>query len=466
MAKVITQQTFDDVVRENMSEFDMSPEEAVADAVQQFESQGVNLLNIVKDAGLYSGDNESMEHPVLAAMNRLKISLDNTDNEDEIKSSLKTIKTECEIDLARRCMAGKKAYELLMRSLQQNKQNATMVNENLLVLIALTDGQPDLLDYPGMNLCVELLDIYNQNAEVLELVIRFIKTTCIRHEDNRQAFVKLKLINKLSEILEKNKNNGCVVKETCAALRTLTLDDDIRVPFGQAHEHAKMIVTEGNALKTILDICKVYSSDPDVLSELFATISKLVVRDEFCKAVMDMGGLELIFGAFQQSINDKGIVKQALGVTKALAGNDNVKIAVVNSGGIDVILAAMTKHQANAKIAELGCATIAAIVLRNPSHCDKTIESNGHHVILQAMKIHRIEAGVQKQACMAIRNLVARTREHCAAILELGAETLINEARRCHKSCADDSKAALRDLGCQVDLQELWKGEKPGLAQE
>ena len=39
MAKVITQQTFDDVVRENMSEFDMTAEEAVADAVQQFESQ-------------------------------------------------------------------------------------------------------------------------------------------------------------------------------------------------------------------------------------------------------------------------------------------------------------------------------------------------------------------------------------------------------------------------------------------
>lgn len=39
MAKVITQATFDDVVKENMMEFEMSAEEAVNDAVEQFQSQ-------------------------------------------------------------------------------------------------------------------------------------------------------------------------------------------------------------------------------------------------------------------------------------------------------------------------------------------------------------------------------------------------------------------------------------------
>lgn len=39
MAKVITQATFDDVVKENMVEFEMSAEEAVNDAVEQFQSQ-------------------------------------------------------------------------------------------------------------------------------------------------------------------------------------------------------------------------------------------------------------------------------------------------------------------------------------------------------------------------------------------------------------------------------------------
>ena len=44
MAKSISQAMFDDVVRENMEEFDMDAETAVAEAVEQFEAQvGIHL---------------------------------------------------------------------------------------------------------------------------------------------------------------------------------------------------------------------------------------------------------------------------------------------------------------------------------------------------------------------------------------------------------------------------------------
>lgn len=39
-SKRVTQETFDEVVQENITEFDMDPEEAVREAVEQFESQG------------------------------------------------------------------------------------------------------------------------------------------------------------------------------------------------------------------------------------------------------------------------------------------------------------------------------------------------------------------------------------------------------------------------------------------
>ena len=68
---------------------------------------------------------------------------------------------------------------------------------------------------------------------------------------------------------------------------------------------------------------------------------------------------------------------------------------MVTKGGIELILAAMTKHQANPSVAELGCGNIATVVLRNPSHCGKVIDCQGHQVILQAMKIHIKEEAVQ-----------------------------------------------------------------------
>lgn len=60
---------------------------------------------------------------------------------------------------------------------------------------------------------------------------------------------------------------------------------------------------------------------------------------------------------------------------------------------------------------------------------------------------------------MAIRNLVSRARENCDSILVLGAEELINRAMGL-QDCHDEAKAALRDLGCKVELIERWKGEK------
>ena len=47
MVKVITQETFDAVVKENVDEFGMDIAEAVKDAREQFEKQGINLGNIV-----------------------------------------------------------------------------------------------------------------------------------------------------------------------------------------------------------------------------------------------------------------------------------------------------------------------------------------------------------------------------------------------------------------------------------
>lgn len=65
MSKRISQQTFDEAVAENMATFGQSREEAVADAVAEFESAGVDLSNIVTSA-------DANTHPVLKALGVLK----------------------------------------------------------------------------------------------------------------------------------------------------------------------------------------------------------------------------------------------------------------------------------------------------------------------------------------------------------------------------------------------------------
>ncbi|KAL5004038.1 hypothetical protein ScPMuIL_017494 [Solemya velum] len=461
MSKKISQQTFDDVVKENIEEFDMTPEEAIEDAAKQFESQGVDLSTIVQEPRSYAGDGEATEHLVLTALRDLKLSIETASDQEKVLTCLKDIKSECDVDLSRRCLAGSnEAYPLLMKSLENFKTNPICFRETLLALCSLMDGQPDLLNDSGSSCLIDLIEEKKSDCDLLELLVRLIRLTCMKHETNRQSFVKKNIITILSELLQHNKKSPKVVKEVCSAFRVLTYDDDIRVPFGKAHEHAKMIVTEGDALKNILELCEEYSHDIHVLAELFSTMSCLVVRNEFCQAVMEMKGLEFILKCLDLNMHSKGLVHQILGLLKALEGNDEVKVAVVKNNGVELIVAAMAKHQANPLICKTGCSALATVALRNPAHCKRIFENYGHQVVLQAMQIHKTDKAVQQQGCMAVRNMVARCQEFCPALLELGAESLINDARRAHKECEDDAKAALRDLGCQVELKELWTGQR------
>jgi hypothetical protein len=52
MAKKISQETFDDVVRENVEDFEQELAEAIADATSQFQKQGVDLSNIDLSGGV------------------------------------------------------------------------------------------------------------------------------------------------------------------------------------------------------------------------------------------------------------------------------------------------------------------------------------------------------------------------------------------------------------------------------
>ena len=65
-------------------------------------------------------------------------------------------------------------------------------------------------------------------------------------------------------------------KEACGALRVMTFDDDIRVPFGHAHDHAKMIVQENGGLKVLIEAAKGRSRCSKREESGFRTASSMV----------------------------------------------------------------------------------------------------------------------------------------------------------------------------------------------
>merc|ERR1719230_336960 len=80
----ISQETFDAAVQENIDEFDMEPEEALADAISQFDSQHVNLDNIIKRVpGASAEDDPPAIQAVRALQDAINEASECDDAEDE-----------------------------------------------------------------------------------------------------------------------------------------------------------------------------------------------------------------------------------------------------------------------------------------------------------------------------------------------------------------------------------------------
>lgn len=213
---------------------------------------------ILQDVSLYTEVGERKQHPVIEALNALTLSLDQATEGTADQYNLDTIQQDCDIDLSRRCFAGKNnAYTVLLKTLRRYRtENKDLFIKTLQTLCSLCNGQPDLLTVEGVEEFMSILQDESLGQTSTELIVKLMRLNCIKHEMNRRMFVKKDLIKELVKVLTANKDCASIVKEVAYGLRALTQDDDIRVPFGSAHENAKQIVLEGDALRQLLDICK------------------------------------------------------------------------------------------------------------------------------------------------------------------------------------------------------------------
>ena len=499
----ISQETFDAAVRENVEDFEMDPAEAVREAAQQFSSQGaarvcarhvyalahappgVNLDNIIQaPPGEGAAADAAAPHPVVAALAEY-VTLVGGDALDAgaagtAAEALRGMLKERPV----RLLAGNEgALPALLTGAERAVATAPAAAEAAIgALVALVHEQPDLL---GKVQVSDVETAAGETAEVtpeiarlmavvqrceapahLTLALKACRHGCFMHESNRQAFVKAGLVEAALSAMEAHCDARALVSEAAMAIRGLTKDDDVRVPFGRGNEHAKLICTESRGLSRMLEVLKKTQAlpepDPAVTTELFRTLSMLTTRDEFCKELVELGVLDFVLPSLRNLGETESVAHTGCSLLRAVAGNDEVKRIIGERGGIALIVDTMQQQLRSEKVAEQGSAAIAALTLKTPANATLVAAAGGPHVIVKTMYMHPEAVKLQRQACMALRNIVVRNPELCDAVLGEGAESALNTALQKHARCKDEAKAALRDLGCKVELVERWKGAMKG----
>lgn len=455
MALAVSQQAFNETVQENIEEFGMSPEEAIEDTVKQLEAQGIDLSNIVKELAL----SDSMDFSELAKLISAfgVIVKEGALTRDETVQCLKNIRLECEKDLQHRVAAGKEGvYDMIFDLIDQKNEDFELVGMCLATLATLMIKQPDLLDDRGVNYMVKT---FREQPEemVTRNCLKWTRECCILHERNRQKIFDAAILDHLKLILSKKNLTAGMLQDVLGVLRALVLDDDIRVEFGKAHDHARAIASD--ALCTITGLLTRFKDNENVMHDLMLTLSALLVRAEFCKKVCDAGALPIIHDALITFTTNGKIIRQCMKLLKALAGNDECKHLIISGGNGPNIVTALGLHTGNAQTAVFGLGCVAALALRSPENSKVLFDAGVSNVIVEAMKAHPDNEDVQKYASWAIRNLVSRSKDQCTTFLELGAEALLKQNLKKFPKSEYDIKSALRDLGCNVDFKEEWTGK-------
>ena len=225
--------------------------------------QGVNLDTIVKEfrhPGVFSpdGSSEIPDHAAVSAVKQLRVAVAQQPIVvTDVIVACENLGNVCSKSLAERCLAAKNGgFDVLMSAIDV-ATDGVILPKVLSAYESFIDGQPDLITEDSASKLVEMLrrEPLATNS-LLASVLRVINLSCIKHEGNRQTYVALGLIPAVSQLLRLAEADGDVVRAACAVLSSLTLDDDIRVPFGKGHDHAKIIVIEGNAVPVLLNLAK------------------------------------------------------------------------------------------------------------------------------------------------------------------------------------------------------------------
>lgn len=485
--KRISQQTFNEVVKENMDEFDMPVEEAIEDAKNQFDTQGVDLSALVlsiEGLGMTADSNDPMKsmHPLVNAITAVTEFLDTTNPDDDdddsssmevVESSLLVLQQACtkkpnptdneDATKMRKLIASHGGIECSLRC-SLHPRLSRMGLHLLLLLCSGSDvrshrefvyrehGLPTLLQM------MKKSKSRNHHSSPALLHWKLIKSICQGHEGNKKHFREAQGLEMLFHDIKMTEDQD-LQSELMKVLRTLTMNDDREAQMSQVHDVVKELSVEYNIIELVFQwiepSIEEQKKDLTFLSLVLQVLKNLCITQDHCQAVVDRGMLSRVKTWLCELSQISVVMNSSLGLLRNLSAADDHKPEIVRLEIITRVTHVMLLHTRDPTIQEQACAVVANVALRQG-------HERCHHMIVDARVVQAISLAMSnhsgnprllRQATLALRNLVARHPTLRSLVLEQD-EALESKIQAClgMRGCGDEAYAALRDLGCAIQL--------------
>lgn len=360
MGKKVSQEYFDQIVQENINDFEMNEEEAIDDAVNQLKSQNCDLSTLCT----FPQQERKDLVDSLTKMSSILSSANLTESQTEtVQTYLRIIKEKFDKDISFRCFATKtksnpsvvESFTRFLNDMDLKTHDIKLIELVLQAFQSYITQQSDVLSKDDLKLLINLTDekFFGSEQKLLDTLLKLINAACQMNESNRQTFVENGLCENLMKIFINHKKSNQIICDTCQLIRSLLLDDDLRVEFGHSHEHAKFIASRLNGLDILLQagLCTENELSEDTLASIMLTLSKLAVRNEFCQEICDKGGLEFVLKCIDEKyLKNMSLLKSALSLLKSICNNDQVRREATKLNGVELIKQVVYKYMANVQV--------------------------------------------------------------------------------------------------------------------
>jgi len=489
--KRISQETFDEVVTENVEDFEMEPAAALAEAVKQFTSQGVDLRNIDTSGGIGRAEME-------AAMAALKTFATNNDVFDaKINSTIQQYSIEQQVEVL------KSISIMCDAACEQNIRNREMMNptgiNSLLELLSpdmvpevlteaesllanLSKASEELRDFfePGGSMRLsKILSAQLQRLQALSedeasadareksrLVLRHslaLARAVAKSENNKNMLARTGTMDCIATIIvtwaplavKESLASGLwwsnIVSDACVVLKGMCVHDDIRREMSCAMDNGKFFLAYPGLVSALMTSAAVFATVPTLAGQALAAAKTLITTEDAVKTMALHGAMTLPAEilAFPQA--ESSLTRNCLGFMRNLCADDIRKDKLVADGSMRLCVNAMSKeqHSADWTLMEHGAACLAAMSLRSPQNSYKIAETGAIEILVKGMRKHPMNGAFQRQCALCMRNIAARCTDLRSNMLDAGAEDVLRAAGRLQEA-VDEAYAALRDLGCEV----------------
>lgn len=516
--KKISQETFDEVVRENIEDFEHSPQEALADAIDQFKKQGIDLSNIDTSGGV--GRDEMLNElstlalaaeakdptQILSAVEALSLlcSKSNTMYTRNVmfmkeKGGVNSLHIALEIDIDQR----------VLRTVIDFLNDLSKANEDIRDFFE--PGGSDKLcriikaAAGAASAAMDNRDgVSDESKQLLLSAVRLARTV-VKSENNKVAMMKAGVGIILTDlIVQKTSTNSepawCeILQECCQLVRGLCIHDDLRKDMSCAYENGRFFMRQSGFAQALMTLSGQFQQHPGVASAALLAARNLINTEDSVAVMAQHGAVELIKAvlAQQQQISPGStseptppppptsgtttaraaatravasadevvaesdrisLVKSAVALMRNICADDKRKDRVVSEGILDLLIATMG-NELFAKdylLMEHAIASLAQISLRSPSNSQRIVNT-GRAVEIVAQSMRRFGdkcPALLRQGSLTIRNIAGRCPELRSVLLDAGLEDLLRAAGR-YQDCVDEAYAALRDLGCEVQYVKV-----------